>query len=262
MQHSPLMNAQDVSKSLDDIQVKSNIQQLLNETQSEGVFVIFDGKDYSSYGNALDRAETEFIPASTFKILNALIGLAHGKVTTDEVFKWNGEKRALAIWEKDFTLGQAMAASAVPVYQEVARRIGLTTMQKELSRIGYGNGKVGKQVDRFWLDGPLKITPKQEAYFVYQLAQDHLAFDRSVQKQVKQMLFIEKRGEKKLYAKSGWGNQNDDQVGWYVGWVEQPNGKITAFALNMNMRDGMDVSQRKELTLDILDKLGLYSYLK
>ncbi len=27
-------------------------------------------------------------------------------------------------WDKDFTLGEAMQASTVPVYQELARRIG------------------------------------------------------------------------------------------------------------------------------------------
>jgi beta-lactamase class D OXA-228 len=31
----------------------------------------------------------------------------------------------------------------------------------------------------------------------------------------------------------------EPQVGWYTGWVEQPNGKVTAFALNMQMKKGM-----------------------
>ena len=40
----------------------------------------------------LNRAKTSYIPASTFKMLNALSGLQHGKATNTEIFKWNGEK--------------------------------------------------------------------------------------------------------------------------------------------------------------------------
>ena len=75
------------------------------------------------------------------------------------------------------------------------------------------------------------------------------------------MLLVEERAGTKLYAKSGWGMVVSPQVGWYTGWVEQPNGKITAFSLNMGMQDGDAVGERKALTLDILDKLNLMFYL-
>ena len=76
------------------------------------------------------------------------------------------------------------------------------------------------------------------------------------------MLLIEKRGETKLFAKSGWGMDVDPQVGWYTGWVEQSDGKVIGFSLNVEMNQNMSVGQRKELTLDVLDKLGLFHYLK
>ena len=138
---------------------------------------------------------------------------------------------------------------------------GLELMQKEVSRVGFANQNIGQQVDNFWLVGPLKITPIQEAKFVYALATEQLPFNKSVQKQVKEMLLIEQRGDVKLYAKSGWGMDVNPQVGWYSGWVEQPNGKVTAFILNLEMQNGDEVSERKQLTLDVLDKLGLFFYL-
>ena len=240
----------------------ADIPKLFNEAGKHAVFVTFDGQNYHSYGNDLQRAQSAYVPASTFKMLNALIGLQHKKVTTTEVFKWNGEKRSFPAWEKDMTLAQAMQTSAVPVYQELARRIGLDLMRKEIKRVQYGNQYIGQQVDRFWLDGPLAITPKQEAKFAYQLATKQLPFDVTVQQQVKDMLYIERRGDVKLYAKSGWGSpKQQPQVGWYTGWVEQPNGKITAFSLNIHMQDGDEVGERKQLTLDVLDKLGLFFYL-
>ncbi len=93
-------------------------------------------------------------------MLNALIGLQHGKATTNEIFKWDGKKRSFAAWE-DMTLGQAMQASAVPVYQELARRIGLELMQQEVQRIQFGNQQIGQQVDNFWLSRTFEIIPKQ-----------------------------------------------------------------------------------------------------
>ncbi len=116
-------------------------------------------------------------------------------------------------------------------------------------------------MDNFWLVGPLKITPEQEAKFAYQLATEQLPFDAAIQKQVKEMLFIERRGNTKLYAKSVWGTDVHPQVGLYTGWVEQPNGQITAFVLNLEMHDTDDAGERKQLSLDILDKLGLLFYL-
>ena len=235
---------------------------LFNEAQTQAVFVIYDGVQLQSYGNDLTRAQMDYVPASTFKMLNALIGLQHKKTNVNEVFKWQGEKQFLKAWEKDMTLAEAMQVSAVPVYQELARRIGHDLMQKEVKRVGFGNTDIGHQVDNFWLVGPLKITPEQEVKFAYQLATKSLPFDAAVQQQVKEMLYIERRGDAKLYAKSGWASDVSPQVGWYTGWVEQPNGKITAFTLNMEMKEGDDATERKQLTLDVLDKLGIFFYLR
>lgn len=239
----------------------TEISALFNQAQTQGVFITYDDRALAVYGNALERAQTEYIPASTFKMLNALIGLQHQKSTQNEVFKWDGQPRSFNAWEKDMTLGEAMQASAVPVYQELARRIGLDLMQQEVKRVGFGNMTIGQKVDNFWLVGPLKITPEQEVKFAYHLAKQQLPFDKQVQQHVKDMLFIEKRGEFKLYAKSGWGMDVVPQVGWYTGWVEDPQGHITAFSLNLEMQQGDDVAERKQLTLDILDKLNLFHYL-
>ena len=250
-------------KTVQDVatQRSKEIATLFSAAAKHAVFVTYDGKNFKSYGNDLMRAEQAYIPASTFKMLNALIGLQHHQATMTEIFKWDGEKRAFPAWEKDMTLAQAMQVSAVPVYQQLARRIGSELMQKEVSRVGFGNQNIGQQVDNFWLVGPLKITPIQEAKFVYALATEQLPFNKSIQKQVKEMLLIEQRGDVKLYAKSGWGMDVNPQVGWYSGWVEQPNGKVTAFILNLEMQNGDEVSERKQLTLDVLDKLGLFFYL-
>ncbi len=47
------------------------------------------------------------------------------------------------------------------------------------------------------------------------------------------------------------------QVGWYTGWVEQPNGKITAFSLNLEMKPKMSGAVRTQIAQVALQQLGL-----
>ncbi len=76
------------------------IKSLFDQALTTGVLVIKREKAEEVYGNDLKRASTEYVPASTFKMLNALIGLEHHKATTTEVFKWDGQKRLFPDWEK------------------------------------------------------------------------------------------------------------------------------------------------------------------
>ncbi|APX61478.1 OXA-134 family carbapenem-hydrolyzing class D beta-lactamase [Acinetobacter schindleri] len=246
------------SSQITSTQSIQTIAKLFDQAQSSGVLVIQRGPHLQVYGNDLSRAHTEYVPASTFKMLNALIGLQHGKATTNEIFKWNGKKRSFAAWEKGMTLGQAMQASAVPVYQELARRIGLELMQQEVQRIQFGNQQIGQHIDNFWLVGPLKITPEQEVEFISALAREQLAFDPRVQQQVKAMLLLQERQAYRLYAKSGWGMDVEPQVGWLTGWVETPQDEIVAFSLNMQMQSNMDPAIRLKILQQALAELGLY----
>ncbi|EPQ0793905.1 OXA-24 family carbapenem-hydrolyzing class D beta-lactamase [Acinetobacter baumannii] len=250
------------TKSEDNSHISSQqhekaIKSYFDEAQTQGVIIIKEDKNLSTYGNALERANTEYVPASTFKMLNALIGLENHKATTNEIFKWDGKKRTYPMWEKDMTLGEAMALSAVPVYQELARRTGLELMQKEVKRVNFGNTNIGTQVDNFWLVGPLKITPVQEVNFADDLAHSRLPFKLETQEEVKKMLLIKEVNGSKIYAKSGWGMDVTPQVGWLTGWVEQANGKKISFSLNLEMKEGMSGSIRNEITYKSLENLGI-----
>lgn len=233
------------------------IKNYFDQAQTTGVIVIKQDGQIKTYGNDLSRANTEYVPASTFKILNALIGLEHHKVTVDEVFKWDGQKRSFPAWDKDMNLAEAMKLSAVPVYQELARRIGLELMTQEVKRLKFGNANIGGQVDNFWLIGPLKITPIQEVEFADQLAHTQLPFQPQVQQTVQQMILLQEIKGNKIYAKSGWGMDLEPQVGWLTGWVEQANGKKVAFSLNMAMKSDMPGAIRNEITLKSLESLGI-----
>lgn len=246
-----------ISENQQQRSAELHIKQAFDQLNTSGVIVIKDKHGLHSYGNDLSRAQTEYVPASTFKMLNALIGLEHGKVTTTEIFRWDGQKRSFPSWEKDMTLGEAMQASAVPVYQELARRIGLELMQKEVQRLKYGNQNIGKVVDNFWLIGPLKITPVQEVVFVERLANSQLDFKKDIQQSVQDMLLIDQQPTYKLYAKSGWAMDLEPQIGWLTGWVETSQGEKIYFSLNMQMKKGLASDTRQQLIKKSLVELGL-----
>ena len=55
-----------------------------------------------------------FLPASTFKILNALIGLETGVIPDENyVIHWNGTQYPVASWNQDQTLKTALQNSVV-----------------------------------------------------------------------------------------------------------------------------------------------------
>lgn len=204
------------------------------------------------------RAQKRYVPASTFKIANSLIAIETSAVTgPGEVFQWNGQPALMKDWERDMTLSDAIRVSNVPVYQEIARRVGLKAYEDWLDRLGYGNANPGSAVDRFWLDGPLTISAIEQTSFLAALALQELPMSKAAQSAVKAMLLQETRGSRSLYAKTGWLTTTTPQIGWWVGWVEG-NGRIDTFALNIDIASESDLPKRREIGLAILSRMGLY----
>jgi beta-lactamase class D len=204
------------------------------------------------------RAQKRYVPASTFKIPNSLIAIETGAVAgPDEVFAWDGKPMMLKDWERDMTLAEAVRVSNVPVFQDIARRVGLKRYEAWLDRIGYGNANPGTLVDRFWLDGPLTISAIEQTSFLAALALQELPMAKTTQAAVRGMLLNETRDGVSLYAKTGWLSAADPQIGWWVGWVEGA-GRIDTFALNIDIRSKADLGKRQETGKAILIRMGLF----
>jgi len=202
-------------------------------------------------------AETRYRPASTFKIPNALIALDAGLVSgPDEVFRWNGERRAFSVWEKDMTLKEAMRLSAVPVFQEIARRVGLERMRGRVADLNYGNREIGGGVDRFWLDGPLEITAFEQADFLERLVARRLPVSEAAVVTTRELI-RKSDGPRALFAKTGTATTNGRaELGWLVGWVEGPEG-VHVFALNHDLNGKMESETREAIVRDLLGRLGV-----
>lgn len=240
------------------MQNRDDLAPIFAEHGVTGAFVLLDVlSDERSVVEATFAAPRR-IPASTFKIVNSLIALEMGAVQdVDEVIPYGGGKTAVAAWGRDMSMRDAIVVSNVPVYQEVARRVGLSNYRHWLAKLGYGNADPGADVETFWLNGPLQISPSEQTDMLARLAQGQLPMSARSQSLVRDILKVEERGDRQLFAKSGWMIAPDPDIGWYVGWVEG-GGQLHTFALVMEIHDKRDAALRKDLALSFLQAFGVY----
>jgi len=224
-----------------------------------GTFVGYKTDDYLIIASDKDRSGQAFLPASTFKVPNSLIALETGVVEDPDkdVFKWDGVKRDIEAWNRDHTLRSATAASVVPVYQHIARRIGAERMQKYVDLLDYGNRNIGGGIDQFWLTGELRIDPVQQIDFVDRLRRGVLPVSKRSQDLVRDILPVTKVGEAIIRAKTGLlgAEIGKPSLGWLVGWAEK-RGAQTVFALNLDVREPRHIADRITLTQQCLSDIG------
>lgn len=224
-----------------------------------GCFAIYDvGQGDIVVYNPKRFGDSSYLPASTFKIFNSLVGLETGRLTdTGMVIAWDGQKRRPE-WDQDLTMGQAFRASSVPYYQELARRIGRDTMQFWIDSLGYGSRNISGPIDSFWLNNKLKIKPDEQLGLLKKLYFKQLPFRASIQEKVKAVMLQEKNANYSLSYKTGWGNtEKNNALGWVMGWIEENNHPYF-FVLNMESANPeYDMrAVRIELLKNILKQLG------
>ncbi len=221
-----------------------------------GTLVVSTADGVPVYTHNHARARQRFSPASTFKILNTLIGLKYGAADpAGTPFVWDGVKRNNPAWNQNHSLQSAFTASCVWCYQSIARRVGIANYRAELSTVGYGNQIVGTDVTRFWLDGTLTISAQEQAEFLQRLYRGRLPYQPQHLAQLKGIMLQEQHPAYSLYAKSGWAAAGIN-TGWYTGFVETRSG-AWIFAMNMLMTDLTQAPHRREIVLAALRHLGV-----
>ncbi len=238
------------SCSPNNVTVDNSLQKYFEEQKVTGTFGLYDnGTGQFTIYNLSRFKDSAYLPASTFKIVNSLIGIETGKIVNEKmVIKWDGVVRSFpggdtaTAWNKDLTMEEAFKVSAVPYYQEVARRIGKDTMQRWLDSLTYGTRKITTQIDNFWLDNSLKITADEELGLVKKLYFGQLPFQKRTQDIVKKSMLQEDNANYKLSYKTGWGfRENGNALGWVVGWIEE-NKHPYFFVLNVEGNHEIDLA--------------------
>lgn len=250
--------------SPNNVKVDNSLSKYFDEQKVTGCFGLYDnGQNEFTIYNLSRYRDSAYLPASTFKIVNSLIGIETGRIRDENmVIPWDGIHRQRSDWNKDLTMAEAFKVSSVPYYQAIARCIGKDTMQYWLDSLGYA-GKYGKAliktpIDSFWLNNAIKITPDEQLGLVKKLYFDQLPFQKRTQRIVKQVMLREKNANYTLSYKTGWGfRENGNSIGWVVGWVEE-NIHPYFFVLNIESADtNIDMSNVREAILkNILNNLG------
>jgi beta-lactamase class D len=232
----------------------------------DGTFLLYDLKadEYSAYNSA--RARTQFIPASTFKIFNSLVALELGTIRdAEEILSWDKVSRDSPAWNHDQNMREAIANSTVWFYQELARRAGEKRMQRFINQVGYGNKNISGGVDRFWLDGRLRISAEEQVKLLEKLYRNELPFSQRSIDITKDILINEKTDNYVMRGKTGYAHcftfiQNcrleGTDLGWWVGYVERAD-NVFFFALNLDVKKESDITARKQIVEAILRELKI-----
>ncbi len=238
------------------------LQQLLDSFQLVGGILVYDDSSETYFSNDVEWAKKGALPASTFKIINSIIGLETGVVESDStMFTWNGEDRALDVWEQDLTLKQAFHFSCVPCYQEVARGIGTERMNTYLAKLDYGKMDVdSSNIDMFWLRGNSRITQYEQIDILRRFHYAQLPISSRTDAIMRKMMIREETEEYILRGKTGWAIREDGHTGWYVGYIEKAD-KSYFFATHVEPDPTFDMEMFPEariaFTEKALEQLGI-----
>jgi beta-lactamase class D len=247
------------SCALKKAKIDNDLKQYFDAKNVDGCFTMLDNSNGSIVVYNMGMDTTRVTPASTFKIVNSLIGLETGRITDENmVIKWDGVKRWKEDWNKDLNMKEAFKVSCVPYYQEVARRIGRDTMKHWIDSISYGNKNISGRIDTFWLNNVLKISPDEQLGLLKRLYFDQLPFRKSTQQIVRDVMLQEDNTAYKLSYKTGFGfDEQNNPLGWVVGWIEE-NRHVYFFAtlLKSNNKDYDMRTPRLDITKEILKHYG------
>jgi len=211
------------------------------------------------------RAKLQLSPFSTFKVTNSLIGLELGFIK-DIKQKLTFNKKTYPpqtwwppVWKlPQYNLSSAFKYSMVAIYRQLASDIGGVEMQNYIARFAYGNQDISSQLDKFWLNGSLKISALEQVQFLQRVYHNQFELKQSSLESLKSVMLVEEKKGTKIYAKTGAGKVADgSMLGWYVGFVENSQG-VHFFAFNFNRDTYAQMkAARVNIAMNHLKKLGV-----
>jgi beta-lactamase class D len=184
------------------------------------------------------RSREGFLPASTFKIANALVALDAGVPPDSAIARDPALAPREAWWPEAWllprhTLASAFQPSVVWYYQALARQTGEDRLAEALRQWGYGNADTSGGVDLFWLTGGLRISAEEQVEFLRRLYAGELPFSAEAAGTVRALMVLEEGEGYRLSGKTGTARLGNGRLlGWLVGAVER-GGVVYPFALNV-----------------------------
>ncbi len=231
----------------------TDIAKLYADAGIEATLLIQSLAGDSEYSHNTAKLDLAYPPASTFKIAHSLIALQENTIKDQhEIIRWDGIDRNYEPWNKDHTLATAFAHSCVWCYQIFTQQINDSTYRQYLRTFNYGNGETGTDLSRFWLDGDLRISVRQQVDFLRRVYLRELPISQRNSAILQGIMLTEQTSDYKLWAKTGWSGRN----GWYVGYIESQS-KVWLFAHYVDIKSKEDLVLRKQLLMNALKIKGI-----
>ena len=231
---------------------ENNIKALYEQHNINGSILIESLDEGINYQYNLDKKAT-YVPASTFKIPNTLIILEEGLLKSPhEVITWDGKVREYSAWNKNQTLKSAFQYSCVWCYQRYALKVGDEKYLSYLRKFDYGNLQTGSDITRFWLDGKLKISVKNQIKFLRKVYTEDLPIKKAHIKTLKNIMLSEENKDYTVWSKTGWSGKD----GWYIGYLTTDS-QTWFFANHIEILNESDLKLRKKLTIETFKALNI-----
>lgn len=256
--------SQDNSESNEDIII--DYSNCFENIDGCAVFYSPDQSQYTYYNK--DMCQTQVSPYSTFKIVSTLIGLNNGVIhSEDSTMGYDKTTYPVDAWNDDLTLEEAFKSSCIWYFRKVIDKVGFDQVQKELNSLQYGNRDISEwegsncnplpELNGFWLDSSLKISPKEQVDVLYKIFTAKTQYSDESTKILKNIMKAETSIDCNLYGKTG--TDTSAGIAWFVGLFEK-NDTTYYFAifLNDDNKDNLSGSVAKEVAEKIIEKYYLY----
>jgi beta-lactamase class D len=248
--------------SPNNVNEDDSIKQYFDEQNVTGTFGQFDNTrgEFTIY-NLARFADTAFLPAASFDVVNAMIALETGVITNDtnafihrihfaRVFA-EGEENC-----DSMSMRVAFRSNCTPYFRYLAMDIGKDTLQFWLDSLGYGRLRgrpVINREDTFWLDNSVKVTADEQLGLIKKIYFEQLPTQKWTQRIIQAMMLVAENNQYKLAYKTGTGRTDrGTTIGWVLGWIEE-NKHPYPFVLQIESAD--PTVNVESVSLNILDKI-------
>lgn len=190
-----------IACSPNNVKSDANIVKILDSAKMKGTFALMEnGSAEFTITNLSMYKDSAFAPFNTFFTVPSLIALDRGYINHTAT-SWIGN-------------------DSLAYYQGIIEKIGRADLLKVLDSIHYGKGIISKDLNSFWRDNSLRITPDEQLGLIKKLYFNQLPFQKRSQDIYKQMILKENNASYKLSYVYGSGG-NTSATNWIIGYVEE-----------------------------------------
>jgi beta-lactamase class D len=207
-----------------------------------------------------DDALTATLPASTFKIVNSLIFLEEEIIKPGQIIKWDKKIRkfngkTIDSWNKDSDIQDAFKNSTIWFYIKLSKLVSKKKYKYYLNLFNYGNFNLDNYGSDFWNQGNFFVTPVNQIELLIKIYNKTIPIKKEHINYLKQIMINEVTSDFSLYGKTGWTIKDENNIGWYVGFIETKNNTcfFATRLIDHNNKTTADFgSLRKSITMKAL----------